>query len=115
MSQQRTTINKIAPSIDVSLNTRFIFPINKAGDGVDFGKYLNTLDAFFAEKEAFTWISLVTAGTDFVDVKLDQITGTTATFTKIFSMRVGQTLPCRAVRIMVDTDISAQFVVGVGA
>ena len=115
MSQKRKIINKEAPAIDVSLNTKTIWPINKAANGDDFGKYLHELSGFFATQEAFTWINLVTAGTDVVDVQLDQVTGNVEELTKVFPMRVGQILPCRAVRILNGTDTSAQFTVGVGS
>ncbi len=109
-------INKTKEAREVSLNTRFPFAINLDATGNDFDKYINEIDIFFTYKESFTWIHLVTAATDFIDVKVDCVTDVAdVSYGRTFKMRVGSTIVCRGIRILTGTDITGIFTVGLGS
>jgi len=106
----KNEINKDSQSWQVSLNTPIIQTIQAA----QFDLYLGQINPnYFQEQEVFTWINLASAATDVVTVVVEMVKGNTR-INQTINMRVGSFLPCRGLRILTGTDVSAIINVGVG-
>lgn len=106
----RNKINKNAQAYEVSLNA----PIIQTIDQANFDQYMNQVNpTLFNSQEAFTYINLVSAATDFITIVYELITPDGPSI-QTFTMRVGNFLPCRGLRILTGTDVSAVINVGVG-
>jgi hypothetical protein len=106
------SINKIAPSKEISILTTVPFEIDSSG----FNLYLSDLNSNFRRKEIFVWLAVTSsADPDEITVNLECILNSNKTINTVFTLTSQfNWVPCRAVRILSGTDPSATFVVGVG-